>query len=487
LARDRTGIKPLYFAHLADRFVFASELKSILKFPGIPRKLNYSALGDYFALGYPVLPQTFFEGIHEARPGHSLHFKNGQLRETPTWNWQRTPEAITFEEALEQTETALVDSIERHLVADVPVGAFLSGGIDSTLIAALCKKRLGVNLRTFTISFNDSQYDESQVAIATARKLDLDHKVIPLSYSEKDFATIEKILLQFDQPFVDSSAIPTYFVCEEIRKHVKVALSGDGGDEMFGGYPRFRYADYANSLAALPRPILSLGVLACKAASWVCPVRARHANRLLNASLQRGESRLLGLVAYDSPLAHERLKKRERLLGSAGEISESSDGDSLGDSTIRFALPGDYLRKIDVMSSAHGLEVRVPFLGNEVLDLSSRLPKSVKYRGTTGKLLLRSLVKKYVADETGSRTKSGFGVPLDSYLSPVAKRTICELLSEAGACVRPFVDTKCWKELSSAFLTGRWDKSRYSRFMVYQNVYMLWSLETWLRKWNPTI
>jgi asparagine synthase (glutamine-hydrolysing) len=157
------------------------------------------------------------------------------------------------------------------------------------------------------------------------------------------------------------------------------------------------------------------------------------------------------------------------------------------DATIRFALPGDYLRKVDVMSSAHGLEVRVPFLGNEVLELSSKLPKRLKYRGTSGKLLLRRLVKKYVSDQTGSRKKSGFGIPLNSYLSPNARRTICELISEPGARVRPLVDAACCEEISAAFLTGRWDKSKYSRYTVYQNVYMLWSLETWLRKWNPTI
>jgi asparagine synthase (glutamine-hydrolysing) len=307
------------------------------------------------------------------------------------------------------------------------------------------------------------------------------------------------VLDQFDQPFVDSSAIPTHLVCRELRKYVKVAIGGDGGDEAFGGYPRIRYADMTNCLGRFPAPLLAAAEALRRSVGHFAPSAARQIGKFLSAARHRGQQRIFDLLAYNEPGKLTEILTPEasaRLDGYSPQVladealHRTVDGRDMIDATFNVTLPGDYLRKIDVMSMAHGLEVRVPFLGKRVLDLAARIPHRFKHGGRNcGKMLLRKMLRQYLpADENiTKRGKSGFGIPLDSSLGVEKRQAIETMLTRPDARIRPLINPEHTQMISHAFVTGKWPALNWSRFAVYQGIYMLWSLERWLQKWNPTI
>ncbi len=259
LARDRVGIKPLYYYHDGNKLAFASEIKALFTLPDMPRRLDYQTLADYLTLGYTIMPATFFADVREVRPGHWLKFRDGEVRQGCYWSWRREEEDWSEAEALAKTKEVLLAALEEHMIADVPVGAMLSGGIDSSLLVSLLARELGVRVEAFTVSFGDREYDGLSYASVIARHLGLVHRKVSVpSDSIADLDEIHVVLDQFDQPFVDSSAIPTHLLCRELRKYVKVAIGGDGGDETFGGYQRFHVADMANRLGRSPAPVLAV-------------------------------------------------------------------------------------------------------------------------------------------------------------------------------------------------------------------------------------
>jgi asparagine synthase (glutamine-hydrolysing) len=495
LARDRVGIKPLYFADSASGFFFASEIKAILANPEVRRAVDPEALCDYFVLGYPTLPRTCFQEVRELSPGTWMRLGPKGTTADQFWRWKRSEDVLDFDSAVELTEAALIQTLQEHLVSDVPIGAFLSGGVDSSLLVGCLARTLGVKLSTFTVSFEDRQYDESPYAQQVAQSLGVPNHRLHIANASVGMDTIQTVMTAFDQPFADSSAIPTYMVCRETRKHVKVVMSGDGGDEMFGGYPRFRYADWARAIATLPVPVLeSLRALA-RGVGRLLPAKSRQATRLVTAAAAEGGNRLIALTAYTQLEELNAILKPEAValiggyrprLGLFGK-EKRSGGDQLMDATVRFTLPGDYLRKVDVMSSAHGLEVRVPFLGNQILDLAMRIPSRFKYVGATTKRILRVLLSRYVDEELGRRPKAGFGIPLDAVLGNEDRRAIGDLLSAKTAFVGGLVQQKYLHRLLQGFVTGQWDHSKWSRFMVYQRAYLLWSLESWAARWKPSL
>ncbi|MEI6128050.1 MAG: asparagine synthase (glutamine-hydrolyzing), partial [Pseudomonadota bacterium] len=388
LARDQVGIKPVYYAHTADGFFFGSELKAILTVPNFPRRLNHKAVADFFVLGYPLMPHTFFGDICELEPGTWIHVAPSGTTRGRNWAWKRQETDWNEAEALDRAEEALLQSLRDHLVSDVPVGAFLSGGIDSSLLVALLSVRLGIKLDTFTVKLGETTYDESPYAKAVASYLGTHHHEIVINKDGVDFALVERILDQFDQPFGDSSAIPTYLISREIRQHVKVAIGGDGGDEMFGGYPRFRNADVAQFIGYMPGWLLKAGYRGLQfSLGSAFPEIVRQAGRAFRGAYTQGGERLLAMSCYVYPdqlseVLHPDLLDVLDGYRPSFSVPESA-GNSFGgreliDATIAYALPGDYLRKVDVMSGAHGLEVRVPFLGAQVLDYASQLPHSLR-------------------------------------------------------------------------------------------------------------
>jgi asparagine synthase (glutamine-hydrolysing) len=495
LARDRVGIKPLYYAPTAGGLVFGSELKALLC-TGIRRRLNPAALLDFLVLGYAVAPATFFADALELPPACLLRASDGGIKVRRWWSWRRQPQSWSLARSLEETEAALSRSLQEHLVSDVPVGAFLSGGIDSSLLVALLVRNLGVELQTFNVAFREPAYDESPYARQVAHALGLRHHEIVVDLGKPDLELAETVLRQFDQPFGDSSAIPTYLVCREIRRSVKVALGGDGGDEMFGGYRRFWYADVAHALGRLPRWSLSTARHAAEALHDSAPGLLRQSQRLLRAAAAGGGERLMVLSSYNAPaelatiVAPPVLRaagEHRPAFGRNGDTPQRGDGRDFIDATVRYVLPGDYLRKIDLMSNAHGLEVRVPYLGEHVLECAARLPRKHLYSARENKRLLRRLAARCLPLAVAQRPKVGFGIPLDTWLGREGRRAVAAMLLAPDARIRALLLPAAMDPLVRSFAEQRWDKARDSRFNVYQRVYFLWSLELWLQQWKPEL
>jgi asparagine synthase (glutamine-hydrolysing) len=496
LARDRTGIKPLYYHWGPSGFLFGSEIKAILKVPSVPRRLNYQALADFVVLGYPLAPKTMFLDLSELEPGTWLRVSREGIEKRRFWSWRQLPNGLDEPAASEQTQAALTESLQEHLVSDVPIGVLLSGGIDSSLLVAFLAKELREDVETFTVSFAEAGYDESRYANLVARSLGVRHQQIVLGPNPADFSLMENIIDQFDQPFADSSAIPTYFICKQIRKSAKVAIGGDGGDEMFGGYRRFSHADMAKLVGTLPRPFLKASRVALAGISGVVPHFSRQGKRFLRSAAARDEGRLIALSCYSFPdqlpeiIEHTAMKKIGKYVPSLslnGNGTINPGGKEFVDSTVCYVLPGDYLRKVDVMSSAHGLEVRVPFLGEQVLECAAKIPVHLKYSRTRNKIILRKLAEKYLPKAVVEKPKGGFGIPLDTWLGRNGREAVRSLLVSRKAGIRDLIRPEYSEPLVSGFVNQNWNASRQSRFNTYQQVYMLWSLERWLARWRPTL
>lgn len=484
MARDSVGIKPLYYSMAQSAVYFGSEIPGLLAASAVPRRVNPKALVEFLAIGYPLAPETAFAHIKELEPGTWVEFSPGGERSKRYWSWHRTEEPWDMARSLDEAEAALRQSVRDHLVSDVPVGLLLSGGIDSSLLAWLVSSEGGAT-KAFTVGFRDRDYDESRIACRTARSLGLDHMVIHMEDWKPDLEALGRIIDLFGQPFADSSALPTYLVCREVRKHVKVVLGGDGGDEMFGGYPRFRHADIARALGRLPGPLIEAGRSAVRRLSRWAPDLSRQGDRLLRAATASDRLTALSCYSYSDQL--ERLAIP--LAGTRSGypvLSESPDPGSpeFIDATVRWALPGDYLRKVDVMSGAHGLEVRVPYLGTQVLSCGVRLPNRLKQGLRHGKIVLRELAKRHLPPGVADAPKRGFGVPFDAWLGDSGRRALRDEVLSCAA-LSSIVDPGEVQTLLDGFVAGRWDRAERSRLNLYQHAYMLWTLSRWLRRWKP--
>ena len=496
LARDRTGIKPLYYHSGSAGFSFASELKGILTDRRIPRRVDYRALADYVVFGFSMPPKTLFLDCYELEPGTWMEVSRNSIRTARYWQWSRIKQAKNGVSVLEELESELTESVREHLVSDVPVGAFLSGGIDSSLLVSIAVKNLGVQLRTFTVGFADPQYDESAYARIVAKQFNTSHHEIEIRDQQFDSTIAGKILDQFDQPFADSSAIPTYLVCREMRKHVKVVIGGDGGDEMFGGYPRFRYADMAQALGRIPKPLLHAVESSCAALSGIFPDTTRQARRLLGAATRSGPQRICALGAYVRVEDVPNILNQEALaqigsytpnLCTGIQCNGHAGGPELLDATIVNELPGEYLRKIDVMSSAHGLEVRVPFLGDRMLRLAAGIPADLKYSWWQNKILLRRLAARNLPPVIAHKKKRGFDIPLDAWLGKRGRAEVYDLLLNDSAHIRQVINPGFMRGVLDSFVTQSWDESLLSRESLLRRMYFLWSLERWFDRWRPAL
>jgi len=495
LARDRTGIKPLYYHQGTHGLVFGSEIKALLAWPHVPRQADFQALADFLMLGYPLMPATCFRDCRELEPGSFLEVSENDQRLGRYWNWSRTKDVRNGSNPAQSLEWELRTAVREHLVSDVPVGAFLSGGIDSSLLVALAAAHGGPKLQTFNVRFGEAAYDESVYARAVAEHVGTEHHELAVEASGGDLATVEMILDQFDQPFGDSSAIPMYLICREIRKHVKVVIGGDGGDEMFGGYPRFRHADAIRLLGHAPEWLLRASQGALRSMPMFPADTRRQGLRLLRAAQEPGPQGLLDLcsILRSEELLQAIQPEFAEALGlyrpgfPAAHNSSSSRSGELIDLTIRTALPGDYLRKVDVMSSAHGLEVRVPMLANRILEFAAKLPQHQKYSCRESKVLLRQLARKFLPAKVATKRKQGFGIPLDSWLGVAGRSAICAALSSKCARLRDLIRPTYIDELMSAFASQSWNHTKFSRYSLYQRFYALWSLERWLSRWRPTL
>ncbi|HVB55249.1 MAG TPA: asparagine synthase (glutamine-hydrolyzing) [Candidatus Acidoferrales bacterium] len=495
LARDRTGIKPLYYYHGPKGFIFGSELKSLLAWPEVPRRIDVQALTDFLMLGYPLAPATCFRDCRELEPGCYMEVVGDHVSSTRYWRWHRSEDHSNGHDPLGALEQELRAAVWEHLISDVPVGAFLSGGIDSSLLVAICASGGGSKLHTFNVKFGEAGYDESDYARTVAAHVGTKHHEIVLETSKGDVETVSQVLDQFDQPFGDSSAIPTYLICREIRKYVKVVIGGDGGDEMFGGYPRFMHADVIRMMRRIPR--WSLGAIEMALHAEIGPGKdvRRRGLRLVGAAKEAGES---GLVTLCSILRAKDLAAviQPHISMQVGDytprfqfsgVHDNPGGSELIDATVNSALAADYLRKVDMMSSSHGLEVRVPFLSNRILELAQKLPNRLKYSLRTNKVLLRKLARKYLPQQIADKRKQGFGIPFDTWIGKDGRKEISAILQRASSPIRDIVRPEYLRCLATQFASQEWDRSEISRYSLYQRTYALWSLDRWLDRWRPAL
>jgi asparagine synthase (glutamine-hydrolysing) len=440
LARDRMGKKPLYWTQRGDRLWFASELEALWKaLPEKPRP-DLAAISRYLGLHYIPSPRTAFEGVHKLPAGHYLTFENGHAEVKRYWTLQYGPrhQHINEEAAVEEVRSLLDEAVRLRMVGDVPLGAFLSGGVDSSTVVGLLARHSAQPVKTFSIDFPHG--GEAPFARVVARRWKTDHQ--ELTVTPDMVSIVPELARRYGEPFADSSAVPVYYLSKLTRQHVTIALSGDGADEVFGGYHRYRFEAWARRLSAVP--------LLGRAAQWV-PSAALNPVRQFARHLASPEAeRYLFLFHFmDSD--------RDTLLGPAlrgfeeedpaaadfaRRLAESTTDDPINqllELDLHTYLADDILPKVDIASMAHALEVRAPFLDHVLVEAVARLPGSLKVRGFEGKRILRRAIRDLVPRENLARLKKGFGLPLARWmredLAPMSRDLLTDrTFRERGLC-----------------------------------------------------
>lgn len=451
LARDPIGIKPLHYGFTASGdLVFASELKGLLAHPDVRQRIDPQALEEYLAFGYVPDPGTIFHGIRKVAPGHWLTWRGGEPEPTPRQYWDvpfRTGTCPSTNDAAGQLRSLLDDSVKSQMVSDVPLGAFLSGGVDSSAVVAAMCRATAEPIRTCSIGFDRREFDETAYARQVAEHLHTQH--FERRVGADDFALLDTLASIYDEPFADSSAMPTYRVCELARTQVTVALSGDGGDENFAGYRRYRWHAWESRLRShlplwLRRPLFgTLGRLYPKA-DWA--PRLLRAKTTLQALARDNVEAYFHTVSTTSKTLRMRLYsdafKRElqgydalSVFRAYARSAPTNDPLSMAQYLdFKTYLPGDILTKVDRASMAHSLEVRVPLLDHRFVEWASSLPPNMKLRGGMGKYIFKKAMEPDLPRDVLYRHKMGFAVPMATWLrGPLAPRVRSALLDGAIA------------------------------------------------------
>ncbi|MCB1828077.1 MAG: asparagine synthase (glutamine-hydrolyzing), partial [Coxiellaceae bacterium] len=465
LIRDRIGQKPLYYAKQGDCFFFASELKALCQHPKFQRNINRDAVASYARLNYIPAPFSIYQKTFKLIPGSFLRFSlNNPILSSPNiyWDQEKIAESsqsqlslLSYEAAEEQLEILLKDAVKKRMVSDVPLGAFLSGGIDSSLIVSLMQTQSSSPVRTFTIGFNEAKFNEANEARAVAKHLSTEHTEFYVS-SEDARSIIPNLSTIYDEPFSDVSQIPTYLVSKLAREHVTVALSGDGGDEFFAGYNRhfwvpmlWKYFGFLPGLIKNP---------------------ALHTLSLLSKMVSSSKfKKLIPMLMHRSPEAMyldliSSWKEPNDLVVRGDDKTEYQYQQFFKQSSLdlvhkmmsldaRHYLPDDILVKVDRASMAVSLEARSPFLDYRIAEFAWKLPLQYKVKGQSGKLMLKSLLKKYIPEDLVDRPKMGFGVPIGQWLRGPLREWAGDLINSSLIQQQGYFDVtmieKKWKEHQS--------------------------------------
>ena len=476
LARDRLGIKPLYYSLLEDgTFIFASELKALLAHPDFIRDMDPHAIEDYFAYGYIPEPRTIFRQAFKLSPAHTLKLQSGQStpRISQYWDVPFTPhDSMSVSEAQEELIVRLRESVKIHLMTEVPLGAFLSGGVDSSAVVAMMANLMEEPVNTCSISFGDPAFNESQYAQKVADRYHTRHNVEQVG--QDDFDLIDKLACLYDEPFADSSAMPTYRVCELARKRVTVALSGDGGDENLAGYRRYRWHLYEERTRSmlplgLRKPLFGLLGNLYPKADWAPKVlRAKSTFEALARDSVEGyfhsvsimkDSMRQRLFSASFNRSLQGYQAVEVLRAHADKCPVQDPLSRVQYLDMKTYLVGDILTKVDRASMAHALEVRVPLLDHKLVEWISGLPVSFKLRGQEGKYLFKRALEPYLPDDILYRDKMGFSVPLASWFrGPLRQRVndalMGPILADTGIFNKSFL-----QEMLDQHQSGRRDYS----------------------------
>jgi asparagine synthase (glutamine-hydrolysing) len=499
LARDRLGKKPLFYWHDGDRLFFASELKALVQIPGFPRDLDPGAVDAYLTYQYVPHPQCIYRGVQKLPPGHRLVFEKGRVEVAPFWkiDWSRETPISEFE-ASRHLREMLDDAIRLRLRSDVPLGAFLSGGIDSSLIVALAQKHLSEPIRTFSIGFSEADYDETAYAQMVADHVGTRHERFEVQPDA--LAIVDRLLDSYDEPFSDSSAVPTWYLCEMTRRHVTVALSGDGGDELFGGYERYR------ALQLSERMQRWLPVHSLSQARWLkrlpdstarrsflrrvrrfCEALGQSApDRYMNWIQIFGEAQRLGLyqdtwidqLPDRDPVDFLRSAWNRALHDTEGKLRKNARDPMTCAmaADLQTYMPCDLMTKVDIASMAHSLEARQPFLDYRLVEWAASLPVGLKMHSGRGKWLLHQTFRDLLPTAIWNRPKMGFGVPIAKWFqTSLRDRTYDALLGSDSRC-HAFLRPEAILDLVEEHMQGRSNQA-----------YRLWNLlmlELWLRRWQ---
>jgi asparagine synthase (glutamine-hydrolysing) len=474
LARDRLGKKPLVWTRLDDgTLAFASELKALLEVPGVRREPDLAALDAYLALGYVPGDRTGLAGIRRLLPGHVL-IAEGESERIERYYRPEPSNSLLLSEAesLERVRAEVGDAVRKRLVADVPLGALLSGGIDSAIVVALMAQASAEPVRTFTVGFADARYDEREYARAVAERWSTQHEEVVL---EPDAAaTIPRLVEAFDEPLGDEAALPLYLICEAARRHVTVALVGDGGDEAFAGYERYAAMQLA---ARIPPRLASAGSRLLRGSGERRSPRFRAA-RLLDVAAASPSERYGRLMEVFSAAERVNLWRDDALaelapLPSAGELlgpAPERGIRGLQRLDAETYLPGDLLPKSDIASMAHSLELRSPLLDHRVVELGLALPDSLRMNGRTGKVALRRAFAAELPANVAARGKKGFGVPLARWFRGELRDLAGDVLLHDGLFRREAVE-----RLLADHAAGRADNGH--------RLWCLVMLELWQRRY----
>jgi asparagine synthase (glutamine-hydrolysing) len=494
LARDRTGIKPLYFTRRGEDLFFGSELKAILVHPEIERRLSLDGLDCYLSLNYVPCPWTLVEGIEKLPPGQYLEWRDGEVSSDSYWS---LPTGVvrewTLESAREELDGLLRQSIREHMVADVPLGMWLSGGIDSSTILHYAATESSAPLKTFSISFQGRSFDETAYVREVAEQYQTDHTQLDLNPEVDLRSAIEEFAYYSDEPSADAGALPVWFLSKLSKTKTTVSLSGEGADELFGGYLTYR----ANRLAALARRLprkaleLALGGLRVwpvsnEKISFEYQLKRFLAGSLLtpdrahvywNGTFSEAQKR--ALVRLELPAALDSVLGGLRGQSAAKTAAKTAGHDDLAPYLWfdqRYFLPDDILNKADRMSMAHSLEVRPPFLDHRIVEFAATLPASLKIRGSRQKVLLKELMRDKLPPSVLRRKKVGFDIPAHDWLRGCLRSLMMEVLLDGAAdhanlFRREAIETYIRQHLEKKINVG----------------YHLWGLMIlflWMKKWG---
>ena len=488
LARDRLGIKPLYYADTGDRLVFGSEIKAILQHPAIDARPDLTSLAHFLSLKYVPSPETMFAGIVALPPGHLLICGQDGVRVRPYWDlsFAREPgdPVPTEQEAFERLEELLRDAVRSHLVSDVPYGAFLSGGVDSSTVVALMTEILDHPVRTFSVGFegDGARFSELPYARLVAQRYETEHHEVMIG--PDDFVNLlEKVIWHLDQPIGDEACLPNYMLSELASRHVKMILSGEGGDELFAGYARYSFERLAPLFQALPGPARSLALSFAK----IVPGQ-RRAKIALNALCQPSEVQRLAswFPLFNTEMTAELLSGvfRESPNGSsaADVFARQLAGSDAHDAVSRMLyvdtklwLPDDLLARGDKTSMAASLEARVPLLDHPLVEFAASLPTGMKLRGRTRKYLLRKVAAQWLPEDVITRKKQGFPTPTSMWFRKETRTFLHEHISPETIARRGLFEPAYVQRLLSEHDRGAADHGSL--------LYGLLSVELWYQQY----
>lgn len=488
LARDRLGVKPLYYAQLGGQILFASEIKALLAHPDVPRRVRASAVDDFLTYLYVPAPQTIFEGIEELPPAHWLEWHDGALRTERYWDALPAPSDASASQLTDAVLATLDEAVRLRMVSDVPLGAFLSGGLDSSSIVALMAQASSAPVRSFSLGFGagEEQYSELEYARSVSSRYATEHR--ELEIRPQCAALLPQMVAQFDEPFGNPTALLVYQLSELTRRHVTVALAGDAGDEVFLGYPRYRGVRMRERLDHVPAPLRRLlkfasGAIAENSNGYHARRRAREFLSTADLSWQQAYASWVGY--FDAPMRSALYSDSFRHEVGGYDAAAFLDGwfdrvrgcaplDQAAYVDLHTFLPFNLLEYGDRMSMAHSLEVRLPFTDHRLIELSMRIPASLKLRGSETKHILRRAVGPLLPPEILSRPKLGLNPPLGIWLRGELVPLLDRYLSAESVRRRGWFRPEAVARLVADFRSGRRDFSLH--------LWALLVLEEWCRQ-----